>query len=173
MVRSGKEAYLQMLLVHNFMHADLHPGNILLKELPGRPPTLVLVDAGMVDELTASEQENFVGLFRAMGKGDGREAAARLLGFSAAQPGCGSAAQREAFGDTMAALFDARCRGFRTGVCVGPVLREILSAVREHQARRPLSPRAAARAPPPEAALPPSRWVWRRCAWTRGTRRRW
>jgi aarF domain-containing kinase len=30
-VRQGTQIYLQMLLADNFMHADLHPGNILLR----------------------------------------------------------------------------------------------------------------------------------------------
>jgi predicted unusual protein kinase regulating ubiquinone biosynthesis (AarF/ABC1/UbiB family) len=37
-----------MLLADNFIHADMHPGNILLRERRGEPPTLVLIDAGMV-----------------------------------------------------------------------------------------------------------------------------
>lgn len=132
-VNTGKEAYLQMLLVDNFVHADLHPGNILLKEEPGRPPVLVLVDAGMVEVLTPREQENFVGLFRAMGKGDGREAAARLLGFSEHQPG--TPEQQAAFAAKMESLFQERCQGFRKGVQVGPVLREMLATVREFHVR--------------------------------------
>lgn len=132
-VETGKEVYLQMLLVHNFVHADLHPGNIFLREEPGRPPTLVLVDAGMVDVLSEREQDNFVGLFRAMGKGDGREAARRLLGFSDSQPG--GPESHAAFADEMEGIFGRSCRGFRTGVDIGSVLGEILASLRKHQAR--------------------------------------
>jgi hypothetical protein len=45
---SGKETYLQMLLADNFIHADMHPGNILLrisKATPPEAPTLVLIGA--------------------------------------------------------------------------------------------------------------------------------
>ncbi len=132
-VRAGNEAYLHMLLVHNFIHADLHPGNILLREAPGAPPVLVLVDAGMVDELTPCERDTFVGLFHAMGAGDGRAAAASLLRFAATQPA--SDASRAAFADTLDALFARHCRGFRTGADVGAVLRAALGAVREHGIR--------------------------------------
>ena len=31
---------------------------------------LVLTDAGMVDVMSEAEQENFIGLFKAMGSGD-------------------------------------------------------------------------------------------------------
>ncbi|GMI25042.1 hypothetical protein TeGR_g7461, partial [Tetraparma gracilis] len=51
-VTTGESLYLKMLLVDNLMHADLHPGNIILDvSRPGRP-TLSLVDAGMVAVLT-------------------------------------------------------------------------------------------------------------------------
>lgn len=133
MVETGKEVYLQMLLVHNFVHSDLHPGNIMLREEPGRMPTLVLVDAGMVDVLSEQEQANFVGLFRAMGKGDGREAARRLLGFSEVQPGAPET--QAAFAEAMDGIFREHCRGFRTGTDVGNVLGEILAALRQYQAR--------------------------------------
>jgi aarF domain-containing kinase len=132
-VRAGNEAYLHMLLVHNFIHSDLHPGNILLRERPGAPPVLVLVDAGMVDELSARDRETFVGLFTAMGAGDGRAAAAALLGFAARQPA--PPAARAAFADAMDDLFARHCRGFRTGADVGVVLRASLGAVREHGVR--------------------------------------
>lgn len=134
MVETGKEVYLQMLLVHNFVHSDLHPGNIMLREEAGKPPTLVLLDAGMVDVLSEREQDNFVGLFRAMGKGDGREAARRLLGFSETQPGGPEVQAR--FGDDMDGIFREHCRGFGTDVDVGNVLSKILASLRTHQARR-------------------------------------
>jgi hypothetical protein len=47
-VTRGEDLYLKMLLVDNLMHADLHPGNILLHAPPRADPTLVLIDAGMV-----------------------------------------------------------------------------------------------------------------------------
>ena len=47
-VTRGEDLYLKMLLVDNLMHADLHPGNILLHAPPHADPTLVLIDAGMV-----------------------------------------------------------------------------------------------------------------------------
>jgi aarF domain-containing kinase len=135
-VRAGKEVYLQMLLVNNFVHADLHPGNILLRELPGRAPQLVLVDAGMVDSLSPAEAASFVGLFRAMGAGDGRAAAGALLACGELQRcaggGAADAARHEAFRGSVAKLFSEHCRGFRTGADVGVVLRATLGCLREH-----------------------------------------
>ena len=83
-VRTGKETYLQMLLADNFIHADMHPGNILLRTSAcgTAPPTLVLIDAGMVDVMSPEEQDNFIGVFQAMGAGDGDKAARHLMRFS-------------------------------------------------------------------------------------------
>ena len=48
--------YLKMLLIDNLMHADLHPGNILVQSLNGdnydgdcrKSKRIMLVDAGMI-----------------------------------------------------------------------------------------------------------------------------
>jgi len=149
-VRAGIETYLHMLLVDNFVHADLHPGNILLRERQGRAPQLVLVDAGMVDTLSPPEAAAFVGLFSAMGAGDGRAAADALLACGEAQramegppEAAAAAAERhEAFRCACARLFDSHCRGFRSGADVGGVLRATLAAMRQH--RVSLDGRAAA-----------------------------
>jgi aarF domain-containing kinase len=52
-VTLGESLYLKMLLVDNLMHADLHPGNILV-DMTGLEEDkfkLTLVDAGMVAQL--------------------------------------------------------------------------------------------------------------------------
>ena len=63
-----------MLLADNFIHPDMHPGNILLRISKGspseEPPTLVLIDDGMVDVMSETELENFIGLFKSMGSGE-------------------------------------------------------------------------------------------------------
>ena len=87
----------------------------------------------MVDELSPAESATFVGLFHAMGAGDGRAAAAALLNFAAVQPA--TPPQRAAFADAMERLFAQHCRGFRQGADVGAVLRASLGAVREHGVR--------------------------------------
>mmetsp|Transcript_24674 Transcript_24674/g.58714 ORF Transcript_24674/g.58714 Transcript_24674/m.58714 type:complete len:710 (-) Transcript_24674:29-2158(-) len=131
-VRTGKETYLQMLLADNFIHADMHPGNILLRENAGGPPTLVLIDAGMVDAMSIEEQEIFIGVVKAMGAGDGRKAARYLMRFSKEQS---PTLDREAFTVAMQGLFDVKCKGFGTGVDVGEVLRGVLNGLRVHRVR--------------------------------------
>jgi predicted unusual protein kinase regulating ubiquinone biosynthesis (AarF/ABC1/UbiB family) len=127
-VKTGKETYLQMLLVDNFIHADMHPGNIIVRLTPGEKlPTLVLIDAGMVDVMGPHEQDNFIGLFKAMGSGKGDVAAKYLLNFSARQ----DAADVEGFTREITTLFETKCRGFGTGVDVGEVLQGVLDALRK------------------------------------------
>lgn len=79
----GLRAFMQMLLWDNFVHADLHPGNVLVK-FPGYKgditdpealcrayrvgchPTLVFLDTGLVTELSRRDFTNFTDLFKAL-----------------------------------------------------------------------------------------------------------
>ena len=97
LARRGLDAFFTMVLKHNFVHADLHPGNILVAPPPssggsggsggsgeGRgaeeaPLGVSFVDAGLAVELSARDQANFKRLFRALGAGDGRRAARLML----------------------------------------------------------------------------------------------
>ena len=116
-----------MLLVDNLMHADLHPGNILVKYGDG-DKVLTLVDAGMVASLTPDESLNFIGLLSALGAGDGRAAADAVLGFGKSSP-------NEDFSAEVVELFSRICRGYGTEVDVGEVLRGVLGLVQKHKIR--------------------------------------
>jgi predicted unusual protein kinase regulating ubiquinone biosynthesis (AarF/ABC1/UbiB family) len=52
-VTTGEDTYLKMLLQDNLMHADLHPGNILIEKIlhPAEPSE----DEADVDEVVESE----------------------------------------------------------------------------------------------------------------------
>lgn len=79
----GTRALLKMLLEDNFIHADMHPGNILVRETPGNTkPHVVFLDVGMTAELSRSDQLNLREFFKAVAVRDGRTAAECTLKFS-------------------------------------------------------------------------------------------
>ncbi|EPY36677.1 aarF domain-containing kinase [Strigomonas culicis] len=88
----GCHMFLKMLFEDNFVHSDLHPGNLLLRtnddvlaahrlnryarlyDRDGKeraPRELVILDAGLVTSLSKDERHNFITLFAAVACGDG------------------------------------------------------------------------------------------------------
>ncbi len=68
--------YLDAMLRHGFLHADPHPGNMLVTD-DGR---LALLDLGMVTTVAPRLRDHVTKLLIALGDGDGDEAAAVLAG---------------------------------------------------------------------------------------------
>ena len=64
-------AYLDQILVHGFVHADPHPGNVLLTT----SGDLALIDLGMVVHVSSSLQDDLVRLLAAISEGMAEEAA--------------------------------------------------------------------------------------------------
>lgn len=103
--RLGINMLLKMIFVDNFVHADLHPGNILVQGADGLsnsqearlqqvdicdtlvvsvtparcPLRLVLLDAGIVAELQAVDLRNFRAVFMAVAMGQGQRVAELIL----------------------------------------------------------------------------------------------
>ncbi len=67
-------AYLDQILIHGFVHADPHPGNVLLTD-DGR---LALIDLGMVVHVTGELQDHLLRLLASVSEGQGAEAAEAL-----------------------------------------------------------------------------------------------
>ncbi|KAF1882123.1 hypothetical protein Lal_00038767 [Lupinus albus] len=89
----GTHALLKMLLVDNFIHADMHPGNILVRVSPSKSrkrlfkskPHVVFLDVGMTAELAGSDRVNLLEFFKAVARRDGRTAAESCLRLSKQQ----------------------------------------------------------------------------------------
>lgn len=90
----GTHALLKMLLVDNFIHADMHPGNILVrvpqsksprKRLFKSKPHVIFLDVGMTAELSRSDRVNLVEFFKSVARRDGRTAAECTLRLSKQQ----------------------------------------------------------------------------------------
>lgn len=90
----GTHTLLKMLLVDNFIHADMHPGNILVRESWGQRsgkqlfksrPHVVLLDVGMTAELSQRDRVNLLEFFKAVALRDGRTAAECTLRLSKKQ----------------------------------------------------------------------------------------
>jgi predicted unusual protein kinase regulating ubiquinone biosynthesis (AarF/ABC1/UbiB family) len=71
LARALFRAYLDQILVHGLVHADPHPGNVLLTD-DGR---LGLIDLGMTVRITPEMQDHLVVLLLAIGDRRGRDAA--------------------------------------------------------------------------------------------------
>ena len=79
LARHGVRAFLKMALVHNFVHSDLHPGNIIVGFDERGRAALTFIDAGLVTCLEEKDRKNFIDLFTAVAKKDGRAAARHMI----------------------------------------------------------------------------------------------
>jgi aarF domain-containing kinase len=137
----GVKTLLKMMLADNWVHADLHPGNILVRLDPPakqnalrrwlRPkavPHIVLLDCGMTTSLSDRNKHNLVHFFEAITRGDGRGVAEMALAFSDRQ----TCPQPQAFVDDLVGLFStAVAWGF--DVNTSEWMAAVLESVRRHQ----------------------------------------
>lgn len=156
--KRGLDAFLQMVLWDNFVHADLHPGNILVRfklgDLLLRDPTkerlinalslygkkletqLCIIDGGMWVQMSSVDWKNFNDLFfTIIIKGDGEEAA-RLIIERSPTYGDQTASVKDAplFKKKIAALIKPfhSLGGTLDLKNIGPILLNVLKVVQEH-----------------------------------------
>ncbi len=130
--RMGLGCFLQMIFRDGFVHADLHPGNLMVRLTGGdteEGAQIVVLDCGMVAELPPHHRRNFTEFFSAIAAGDGRRAA-ELMIIHAERHACPDPAK---FQDEMGALLlDARSRPIQE-IEVAAILSRILVLVRKHR----------------------------------------
>jgi predicted unusual protein kinase regulating ubiquinone biosynthesis (AarF/ABC1/UbiB family) len=126
-------AYLRMILAEGFLHADPHPGNVLLTP-DGR---LGLIDLGMVATVPPRVQDQMVKLLLAISDADGEGAASVLAGMGDHLEGYDAAR----FHEEVAALV-TRAVALGEEVQAGGVLMELSRLSGVHGLR-----------PPPEMAM--------------------
>ncbi|XP_007950974.1 uncharacterized aarF domain-containing protein kinase 2 [Orycteropus afer afer] len=157
--RLGIRTLLKMIFVDNFVHADLHPGNILVQGAGGlarglesrlqqgdlcawgaaaapgapRPLRLVLLDAGIVAELQAGDLSNFRAVFLAVLLGQGQRVAELILQHARAS----NCRDVEAFKAEMATLVDRARRDTVTleKVQVSSLLSSVFKLLMTHQVK--------------------------------------
>jgi len=78
-------AFLKMVFVDNFIHADLHPGNVLVRAIPSRTNsqrvyhTIIFLDAGIATSLLPNDRNNLRDLFKAVVLNDGYSAGTLMV----------------------------------------------------------------------------------------------
>jgi len=99
----GVQAYLKMLMMDNFIHADLHPGNVLVRmeeadwlarlqrfvligQTGARVPHIIFLDAGLAANFDERIYSNVTGFFESIIKFDGPRFGHAILGLSPTQP---------------------------------------------------------------------------------------
>ncbi|KAK2080009.1 hypothetical protein QBZ16_002404 [Prototheca wickerhamii] len=152
----GLACYLKMLLRDNFVHADMHPGNILvaLEEpaaaagadrlsqlwagarsrvlgwagVDARVPRLVLLDVGMTAALSDRDRARLVDFFRELTRMDGRAVADAIMGFAAEPP---PAARAEGLRRDLGGLF-AGLDPDALRANTSAVVADLMDAIRRH-----------------------------------------
>jgi ubiquinone biosynthesis protein len=128
--RLGLQALLKMIFEDGFVHADLHPGNILITP----EDKIALLDLGLVGELDDPHRRGFAKFFAAWAQRDGDTMAHVMYDMSQG----GAAPDPDAFERYRAAIieFVGRYWGQRLGeVQVGKVLFDMLGILRRHRVR--------------------------------------
>ncbi len=136
--RLGLQALLKMIFEDGFVHADLHPGNILITP----QDQIAMLDLGLVGELDDPHRRGFARFFAAWAQRDGDTMARIMYDMSAnaraAEDARAGRHDDDAFERYRAAIieFVGRYWGQRLGeVQVGKVLFDMLAILRRHRVR--------------------------------------
>jgi aarF domain-containing kinase len=163
-VTTGLGLYLKMLLVDNLMHADLHPGNIMLAAVgkgmcevtendmdllvPKENPLTCSATEKKIKEARyrvclvdagmvarLTDEESSTFIGLLASLGEGNGKLAAKFALRFSVENNMDDQEQEQFCQDMADLFAERCKGYGTCVEVGNVLRGILGLIRKHKVR--------------------------------------
>ncbi|XP_024370944.1 ABC1 family protein YPL109C, mitochondrial [Physcomitrium patens] len=133
----GVDAYLKMILTDNFVHTDLHPGNILARMAENDKGEcidqlqLVLLDFGLAEELPPRVRYHFLSFIMNIGAADGERAAQHLLNFSWPNPQ--RCPKPELLVADMKELFRCECDLRVRPIDLNYVLKQVLQLCRKHE----------------------------------------
>jgi ubiquinone biosynthesis protein len=125
LARVGGEAILKMVFLDGFVHADLHPGNIIL----GADGRMILIDLGMVTTIPGDLQRVWVETFVSLSQADFRKTASLFYGYA---PTVGTTRYADFERDVAAYL--EKLHGKSLGeVEVGPAVSGMMNVLRRHK----------------------------------------
>jgi len=117
-------AYLDQILVHGFVHADPHPGNVLLT----KEGQLALVDLGMVVRVSSGLQDELIRLLAAVSEGQAAVAAEVLVGMGEKGPDFDADAYHRQIARLVAGNQPTTVGQLEAGVVVGELARAAAAA---------------------------------------------
>jgi aarF domain-containing kinase len=133
----GVDTYLKMLLTDNFVHTDLHPGNILARMAGNENGEsserlqLVLLDFGLAEELPPQVRYHFISFIINIGAANGKRAAHHLLQFS--WPHEQRCRRPDLLISDMNELFKKECDLKIHPIDLNTVLKQVLQLCRKHE----------------------------------------
>jgi aarF domain-containing kinase len=144
----GVDAFLKMLFVDNFVHGDLHPGNIFFRPASGETDLdklnksgdvagrVIFIDCGLIAQLGRRDERNFIDLMHAVITGKSREVGKLMIERSRSPPD--TVHKPHEFCDKVARLVDSTVTGKSLifgGLEFGAVITQLLNIARQHKVR--------------------------------------
>ncbi|CCW63264.1 unnamed protein product [Phytomonas sp. EM1] len=125
----GLNTWCKMLLRDNFIHGDMHPGNILIQCENYHEPSITLIDVGLCQQLTEHEAAISENLIEAFVRWNSEMCAASLWNMSERQ----EYASRDRFKADIDQVFKY-CRGFRNdGGAITKTLQSVFDSIRSNR----------------------------------------
>lgn len=145
----GVNAFLKMLFIDNFVHGDMHPGNVIFQPTDSNTTLqdlntsgakidgkVVLIDCGLIAQLGPRDEVNFIDLMHAVVTGRSREVGRLMIERSRSPPD--SVYLPEEFCEKVAKLVDTTVTGKSLlfgALEFGSVITQLLDIARQHKVR--------------------------------------